>query len=173
MKIVINQKNLIPNEEWQRFRKVRAIIENDSGCFAISIEGGKCIFPGGKCEKDEDELIAIQREIKEETGIDLSLTEFHRVLELETFYDDFFDYRLQSIKPRHTTTTYYYIRTNKNINSEDMNLTEAEKTQNFNIFFTDRPTLLKMLLEDHSQQENGKFFDEENKIIVEKVLRNK
>lgn len=173
MKVLINPKNLIPNESWQRFRKVRAIIENDSGCFAVSIEGGKCIFPGGKCEKDEDELAAVQREIKEETGIDFTLTEFHKVLELETFYDDFFDYRSQSIKPRHTTTTYYYIKTNQNINSESMNLTEGEKIQNFNIFFADRVTLLKMLLEDHSQQENGKFFDEENQVIVEKILKSK
>ena len=29
MKITINEKNLIPNENWQYFTKVRAIIKND------------------------------------------------------------------------------------------------------------------------------------------------
>ena len=171
MKVVINPKNLVPNELWQNFRKVRAIIENDFGCFAVSIEGGKCIFPGGKCEKNEEELVAIQREIKEETGIDFKSTEFRKVLALETFYDDFFDYRSQSIRPRHTTTTYYYVRTSKDINFEDMSLTDGEKALNFHIFFADRDSLLKMLLEDHSQQENGKFFDEENQIVVEKIFQ--
>lgn len=173
MKVVINPNNLIPNELWQRFRKVRAIIENDNGCFALTIEGGKCIFPGGKCEKDEDELVAIQREIREETGIDFNPTEFQKVLELETLYDDFFDFRSQSFKPRHTITTYYYIRTSKNIDFESMKLTEDEKSQNFNIFFADKDTLLEMLLEDHSEQENGKFFDEENQVVVERILKKK
>lgn len=100
MKILINPKNLTPDNSWQRFRKVRAIIENELGCFAISIEGGKCIFPGGKCDQNEDELLAIQREIKEETGIVLELSDFQKILELETMYDDAFDYRTSTIRPR-------------------------------------------------------------------------
>lgn len=171
MRVIVNPKNLVPNESWQRFRKVRAIIENDLGCIAISIEGGKCIFPGGKCEMHEEELVAIQREVKEETGIDFNLTDFQKVLELETIYDDFFDYRSGSIKPRHTITTYYYIRTKENINFENMSLTEDEIARNFDVFFVEMDALLKLLHEDHSQLENGKFFDEENKIVVERILK--
>ena len=64
MKILLNPKNLVPDDSWQNFRKVRAIIENKEGCFAISSEAGKYIFPGGKCNKDENNLSAIQREIR-------------------------------------------------------------------------------------------------------------
>ena len=53
MKIVLNPKNLIPDNTWQTFRKVRAVIENEEGCFAISHESGKYIFPGGKCDIED------------------------------------------------------------------------------------------------------------------------
>lgn len=171
MKITINSKNLIPDETWQKFRKVRAIVENEEGYIAISIEGGKCIFPGGKCEPDEPDDIAIKREITEETGIDFFNTTFHKLFELETLYDDFYDYRSDSLKSRYTLTTYYYVKTSHKIDEQKMQLTEGELKENFKIKFVDRETLEQMLLEDHSEMENGRFFDEENKIVYDKVLK--
>lgn len=173
MKILINKKNLIPDETYQRFRKVRAVIENELGEIAISIEGNKCIFPGGKCEANEPEIEAIQREIKEETGIELKLSDFNKVLELEAIYDDTLDYRTETIKPRHTITTYYYVKTNKNINENNMNLTQDEINDKFNISFVNKETLYKMLAEDHSNTRNGKMFDEENQIVVDNIIKNK
>lgn len=153
------------------FRKVRGIIENEKGEFIISQEGGKYIFPGGKCEKDEDELIAIKREISEETGIVFKTSDFHKILEIETIYDDYYDYRTNLIKPRHTITTYYYVKTNKNIDKQKVNLTECERRQNFKVLFVNKDTLLSILTEDHSTLENGRFFDEENRIIIDEILR--
>ena len=86
MKIKINPDNLIFDETFQVFHKVRAIIENELGEFIISNEGGKYIFPGGKRKKKESAVEAIQREIKEETGIELNMEDFVKVLELETLY---------------------------------------------------------------------------------------
>lgn len=172
MKKIINTKNLVPDETWQKFRKVRAVIENAEGCFAITIEGGKYIFPGGKCEENEDELTAIQREIKEETGIDFQTSEFHKVAELETMYDDILDYRTNSIRPRHTITTYYYVKTNKNINESEMSLTDGEIKEKFKIFFVDRDTLVEMLSKKPSPEVvNGKMFYEENLFAVDKILK--
>lgn len=171
MKITINPKNLIPDDTWMKFRKVRAIVENDEGYIAISMEGGKCIFPGGKCDPEESEDIAIQRELKEETGIDFSNEKLEKLFELETIYDDFYDYRSDSIKSRHTITTYYYVKTSHKIDESKMHLTEGELKENFKIKFVDSQTLEQMLLEDHSNMENGKFFDEENKIVFNKVLK--
>lgn len=173
MKITINPKGLIPDDTWQIFRKVRAIIENNEGCIAISVEGGKCIFPGRKCEKEEDEQVAIVREIEEETGIKINTSQIKKILDLETIYDNFYDYRTKSEKPRHTLTTYYYVKTSEKINEQKANLTEGEIEQNFKAFFVDRKTLLKMLMDDHSKLENGKFFDEENKVIINHILKNR
>ena len=59
MKITINPDNLICDENFQVFHKVRAIIENESGEFIISNEGGKCIFPGGRREKGESNIMLL------------------------------------------------------------------------------------------------------------------
>ena len=173
MKVIVNDKKLIPDETWANFNKVRAIIENNNGEIIISIEGGKVIFPGGKIDKDEDLDTAIKRELLEETGMEFETEELKKVLELETFYDDFYDYRIKSIKPRHTITTYFYAKVDKPINLKKINLTEDEISQNFKIKFMKKEKLYEMLREDHSLVENGKFFDEENKIVMNKVLQKK
>lgn len=170
MYIVINKNNLIPNENWMQFRKVRAIIENKNNEFAISKEGGKILFPGGKCDKEESETDAIIRELKEETGITFSINDLKQVLTLETFYKEFYDFRSDSYKPRHTVTTYYYIKTNQQINLNKQELTENELKENFNIKFASKEELIKLINEDHSNIINGQYFDEENKIILEKFF---
>lgn len=169
MKIIVNKKNLISDGTWINFNKVRAIIENSNGEIAISSEGGKIIFPGGKIEKGEDLITAIKRELLEETGIEFKDEDLSQVLELETYYDDFYDYRTDSIKPRHTVTTYFYVKTDKPINLENLNLTDEEKNLNFKIKFVDKETLYKLLSIDHSSEQNGKFFDEENSIVIDSV----
>jgi len=171
MKIIINPKKLIPDESWQFFRKVRAIIENENEDIAISFEAGKCIFPGGKCDKDEDDLTAIQREIKEETGMDFDISEFTKVLELETYYDDAIDYKTNLVRPRYTLTTYFYVKTDKRIDYDKMNLTQGEIKGNFKISFVDKKTLYENILEDHSAAMNGHIFDEENKIVMNNILK--
>ena len=171
MKILINPKNLIPDDSWQTFRKVRAVIENKEGCIAISSEAGKYIFPGGTCDPNEEDLVAIQREIMEETGIVFSPNDFHKVLELETMSDDAVDYRTKMVRPRHTITTYYYVKTDQPINIDNMNLTEEEIQENFRISFVDRETLFRMLLEEHKEAMNWQLFYEENQVVVDNILK--
>lgn len=172
-KIILNDKNLVPDSSWLNFRKVRAIIENKEGKIVISKEGGVYIFPGGKCDGDEKEEVAIKREIKEETGIILTDEMLEKVLEIEAFYDDFWDYRSKTFKPRHMLTTYFYIKTNKKINVDNMGLTTGEIEKGFEIFTTGKNNLYKLLKEDHSLIRNGKFFDEENKAVLEEIFMKK
>lgn len=54
---------------------VTGIIENDGKFLFIKRSrnsknmAGKWVFPGGKCEKQEDVIQALYRELKEETGL--------------------------------------------------------------------------------------------------------
>lgn len=171
-KVIINPKNLVPDDSWLNFRKVRAVVENENGCILICFIGGKCIFPGGKCESDEDDLTSVQRELSEESGINIELNDFKKVLEIETMYDDFFNYRTNSIMKRHMTTTYFYAKTKCSIDEDKMELTDGEKKEGFSISFVEKDELKRMLSEDHSKFQNGKFFDEENKIVIEKIINN-
>jgi 8-oxo-dGTP pyrophosphatase MutT (NUDIX family) len=171
MKIIINPDNLICDDNFQVFHKVRAIIENEVGEFIISNEGGKYIFPGGKREKGETNIEAIQREIKEETGIELNMAEFTEILELETLYKNFYDYRSDTFRQRYTSTIYYYAKCSDKIDASNMNLTPGEINEGFRIAFVDKESLLQMLSDDHSLSRNGTFFDEENKIVVDIILK--
>ncbi len=58
-----------------------AVIVNDNGQTLLSLrkvdthQGGKWEFPGGKFEQDETAEHALERELKEELGIDIKQTE--------------------------------------------------------------------------------------------------
>ena len=170
MKIVINPKELVVDDSFQVFHKVRAVIKNDEGKYAITTESGKCIFPGGKLENNEDVFTAIKRELLEELGIEFLDSEIKREFVLETLYDDYYDFRIKKYIPRYTVTTYFYIETSKEINLTRMNLTSDEINQEFKIFFASKDELFKMINEDHSMAFNGKYFDLENKIVFDKIL---
>jgi len=103
----------------------------------------------------------------------LLFSDFHKVLELETMYDDAVDYRTNMVRPRHTITTYYYVKTKEKINKDNMNLTEGEIKENFKISFVDKETLFKMLLEEHRDAMNWHLFYDENQIVVNNILKKK
>lgn len=170
MKIVINPKELVVDDSFQVFHKVRAVIKNDEGKYAITTESGKCIFPGGKLENDEDVISAIKRELLEELGIEFIDSEIKEEFVLETLYDDYYDFRIKKYIPRYTVTTYFYIETSKEINLTRMNLTSDEIKQEFKIFFVSKDELIKMINEDHSMAFNGEYFDLENKIVFDRIL---
>ncbi len=169
MKIVINPKNLVVDSRFAVFRKVRAVIENGDGEFAISIEGSKCIFPGGKCMPLEREEVAIKRELREELGIDVT-NDLEKRIVIETIYDDYYDFRTKKYGPRHTITAYYYGKIDSFIDPGKMALTEDEKNENFKSFFVSKEKLIQMIMTDHSNAFNGKYFDDENKIVLENII---
>ena len=75
------------------------------------------------------------------------------------------------VRPRHTITTFYYVKTEQTINIANMNLTEGEIKDNFKISFVDRETLFKMLLEEHKEAMNWQIFYEENQVVVANILK--
>lgn len=170
MKIIINEKNAIVDSTWQEFIKVRAVIKNNKDEYAITQEAGKIIFPGGKCEPNEKPTTAIKRELQEELGIDFKDNELKQILEIETFYEDYYDFRTDSIVPRHTKTIYFLINTEKQINIKKQHLTQDEIRQQFKIFFVDKNTLINLLQTDHSSVHNGQYFDQENQIILNEII---
>ena len=113
----------------------------------------------------------VKRKMNKENKVIDYKSFYLREFQLYVIYDNFYNYRTGLLEPRHMLTTFYYAKTNETINEELMQLTEGELKEGFKIAFVDKNTLIKMLNEDHSNMENGIFFDEENKMVINKILK--
>ena len=51
-----------------------------------------------------------------------------------------------------------------------MNLTKDEINQKFKCFFVPKDELIQMINIDHSLAFNGKYFDLENKIVMDNII---
>lgn len=164
--VIINPKGIIPDETWYFFREVRAIVSNEEGCILLGIGDGKCMFPGGRCDDDEDELPKMKSEL-EKFGIKLDDNDLKEVLTICAVYDDFFDCGSNSLKPCRRLTTCYYTKIEKSIN------TTNSITNNMDVewVFMNDERMIEMLMMDHSSSLGGKFYDIENVSVVNHVLR--
>ena len=60
----------LPKKRFRERRSVYGFIKSESGiCICRTISSGKVWFPGGEIEEGENEITALKREIKEETGL--------------------------------------------------------------------------------------------------------
>ena len=121
-------------------------------------------------KNNEDVLTAIKRELLEEMGINFSDHELLKKFVLETIYDDYYDFRVRGYRARCTITTYFYGETKQDIDTSRMNLTMEEINEEFKISFVSKEDLIKIINTDHSSAFNGRYFDEENKIVYENII---
>ena len=128
--LVINEDNL-QNEEIEIFEdKARALLVCDSKLLVIDY-GNTCLFPGGKIEKNEEDIDALIRELEEELGIIYTKEELSPLFKLK-YYQKNYPTRNNKIKNRCITTSYY-IGKFKGINLNNTNRTESEKETTFDI----------------------------------------
>lgn len=128
-RILINDDNLKIDDLDFEVIRVKGLIINSDGDILIAHNNGTYQFPGGHKEDDETLDDSLEREIKEETGIDV---ESQGPFMLITTYDS--NYFNQNKKVCNKIY-YYVINTNETPNFEETHYDELECQTEFNLFY--------------------------------------
>lgn len=169
--IVINDNNLSNNDIDMEVVRVKGLILNSEGKLLIAHNNNTYQLPGGHVDDDETIDECIIREIKEETGISLEVTE-GPFMSIVTYDNDYFGTGKKVL-----SSIYYYRFFSDDIpNIEETHYDELELATDFNLFyinFSDFDSFLQKNIESgeidsnigrelqHVFQEYNKMFKEE------------
>lgn len=140
--IVINDNQLNENDIEEKVIRVKALIINSKGKIILAHNNNTYQFPGGHKNEDETNDECIIREVKEETGINLTVKE-PPFLCITTYDDNYFN------SGRKVLNSIYYYRffTDQEPNFLETHYDELELSTDFNLFyinFKDLDSFLQM-----------------------------
>lgn len=121
--IIYNNDNLNTNDVNRIVKRAKIIFINDNNEILISFCNNNYFLVGGHVEGEESDIVCLEREIKEEVGIDIKLPELTPFLTIE-YYDRNYP------KPGINTLSkinYYYFKQNIIPSLNNTNYTEEEK----------------------------------------------
>jgi 8-oxo-dGTP pyrophosphatase MutT (NUDIX family) len=78
----------LPAGEFTLNIRVHIIIETENGFLFFKSKGGHFALVGGRVKAGESSLAAAQRELEEETGLNLPANKFKLISNIENFYGD-------------------------------------------------------------------------------------
>ncbi|MBP5678674.1 MAG: NUDIX hydrolase [Bacilli bacterium] len=126
--------------------RVKGLIINSRGKILLAHNNHTYQFPGGHVEEGENNDICILREIKEETGIDVTITE-PPFLCIKTYDGDYFGTGKKVLN----SIYYYRFLTDDMPNYQETHYDELEMATDFNLFyvvFADLENFLKKSIDD-------------------------
>lgn len=162
-KIINNSENLTEDKIDRTVNKVRAVILNKKGHILAAKYAGMFMLIGGSIEEGEDEVVALKREITEETGIeDITVDTEGPFLEINDIRTNYYDWKAGRPINRQTNTKFYFVTTNEEeINLEKTHRTDHEKKMNFTPFFVNPSVLEQMAIETPSDNPKNEVFKKE------------
>lgn len=169
--LVTNHGNLIDEEVNETNFKNRLIIINDKGEILLENYAGVFLLPGGKQEKGESDISGLVREIREETGIDISNDEIKFLLRAKMYVRDYPKINNFGNVNRLSKTNYFYLRSNKKINEKEANFDVNEKKYNLNMGFVDINKAVEIIKSSPSTNPRKKYFDEELLSVLEEFKK--
>lgn len=128
-RILINDDNLKIDDLDFEVIRVKGLIINSDGDILIAHNNGTYQFPGGHKEDDETLDDSLEREIKEETGIDVESQ--GPFMSITTYDSNYFNQNKKVCNKIY----YYVINTNETPNFEETHYDELECQTDFNLFY--------------------------------------
>lgn len=128
--IIINDFDLKDSDIEETVVRVKGLIFTTDGKILLAHNNNTYQFPGGHLDDGEDKNDCIIREIKEETGIDVKVSE-EPFLCIKTYDNNYFD------TGRKILSCIYYYRffTDDRPNFEETHYDELELATDFNLFY--------------------------------------
>lgn len=128
-KIITNKNNLKEEEMTEVVERVKLLIVNSKNEILLCNSHNDYHFPGGHVEDNETLLEAINRELTEETGMELNIKNISPFAQSLGYYKDW----PSKGKNRKIIINYYEIKTDEKVNLNNVNYTEQEKDGNFKV----------------------------------------
>ena len=139
---ILNPDNLTDNEVDEIVTRIKVFLLNENNKILIAHCGECCMLPGGHVENNESLISTLKRELLEETGISIDDSEIKQpFLEVRTYKKN----HRETNKNRMSKIVYFFIKTNKKPDLNNLNLTEHEKENNFSTSFVDINSLEETL----------------------------
>ena len=127
--IITNKHNLKEEDITEVVKRVKILLINSKNEILLGYSHHDYQFPGGHVENGEELIQTVNREIKEETGIDLKLKNIEPFARTLGYYKDW----PEEGKNRKIEIYYYEVRTDEKPNLNNTSYTENEKEGNFEL----------------------------------------
>ncbi len=127
--IITNKYNLTEEDMTEVVTRVKILLVNSKDEILLGYSHHNYQFPGGHVEENEELIDTVNREILEETGMDLKLTEATPFAKALGYYKDW----PEEGKNRKIEIYYYEIKTDEKPNLDNTEYTESEKDGGFEL----------------------------------------
>lgn len=127
--IITNNYNLKEEDMTEIVKRVKILLRNSNDEILLGYSHNNYQFPGGHVEDGEELIETVNREIKEETGMELNVVDVVPFAKAIGYYKDW----PEEGKNRKIEIYYYEVKTNQKTNLENTNYTENEKDGNFEL----------------------------------------
>ncbi len=127
--IITNKYNLTDADMTEVVKRVKVLLVNSNNEVLLGYSHNNYQFPGGHVEENETLIQAVNREVLEETGMDLGIDNIEPFACAIGYYKDW----PAEGKNRKIEIYYYEIKTDEKPNLENTEYTENEKDGNFEL----------------------------------------
>ena len=127
--IVTNKYNLTEEDMTEVVKRVKILLVNSNDEILLGYSHHNYQFPGGHVEENEELIDTVNREILEETGMDLKLTDLEPFARNLGYYKDW----PEEGKNRKIEIYYYEVKTDEKPNLDNTSYTESEKDGGFEL----------------------------------------
>ena len=127
--LITNKYNLTDSDMTEVVKRVKVLLVNSNNDVLLGYSYNNYQFPGGHVEENETLVQAVNREVLEETGIELNIINIEPFACAIGYYKDW----PAEGKNRKIEIYYYEVKTDEKPNLENTEYTENEKDGNFEL----------------------------------------